>query len=68
MTDKSEWMLQIRDLNVYYGAIHALRGISVNVAPGEIVTLIGANGGGEINASAGHFFFGKSQKAEPSRF
>ena len=40
-------MLAINDLNVYYGAIHALRGISVTVAPGEVVTLIGANGAGK---------------------
>jgi branched-chain amino acid transport system ATP-binding protein len=40
-------MLKVNDLNVYYGAIHALKGISFNVEKGEIVTLIGANGAGK---------------------
>ena len=40
-------MLRIADLNVYYGAIHALKGISLEVHQGEIVTLIGANGAGK---------------------
>lgn len=40
-------MLEIRDLNVSYGAIHALHGISLQVKDGDIVTLIGANGAGK---------------------
>lgn len=40
-------MLQVRDLNVYYGVIHALKGVSLHVEQGEIVTLIGANGAGK---------------------
>ena len=40
-------MLKIENINVYYGAIHALKGISVEVNEGEIVTLIGANGAGK---------------------
>jgi branched-chain amino acid transport system ATP-binding protein len=40
-------MLQIDDINVYYGAIHAIKGISLKVDQGEIVTLIGANGAGK---------------------
>ena len=37
-------MLDIKDIDVYYGAIHAIKGISLHVNEGEIVTLIGANG------------------------
>ncbi|HSL35066.1 MAG TPA: ABC transporter ATP-binding protein [Candidatus Limnocylindrales bacterium] len=40
-------MLELRDVHTYYGAIHALRGISVDVDEGEIVTLIGSNGAGK---------------------
>jgi branched-chain amino acid transport system ATP-binding protein len=40
-------MLQVKDLNVYYGSIHALKGISFDVQKGEIVSLIGANGAGK---------------------
>lgn len=40
-------MLEVRDLEVFYGAIQALRGVSFNVEQGEIVTLIGANGAGK---------------------
>jgi branched-chain amino acid transport system ATP-binding protein len=40
-------VLRLTDVNTYYGAIHALRGISLDVNRGEIVTLIGANGAGK---------------------
>ncbi len=40
-------LLEIKDLHTYYGKIHALRGISITVEEGEIVTLIGANGAGK---------------------
>ena len=43
-------MLKIEDLHVYYGAIHALKGISLSIPRGSIVTLIGANGAGKSSA------------------
>lgn len=42
-------MLKIKDINVYYGVIHALKNISIDVEEGEIVTLIGANGAGKTS-------------------
>jgi branched-chain amino acid transport system ATP-binding protein len=40
-------MLQLESVNVFYGAIHALRNVSITVNAGEVVTLIGANGAGK---------------------
>lgn len=40
-------MLVIKDLNVHYGGIHALKGVNIHVPEGKIVTLIGANGAGK---------------------
>jgi branched-chain amino acid transport system ATP-binding protein len=40
-------VLEVRDIHTYYGSIHALKGISIEVRQGEIVTLIGANGAGK---------------------
>jgi len=40
-------MLEIKDLDVHYGGIHALKGVSLSVDAGEVVTLIGANGAGK---------------------
>jgi branched-chain amino acid transport system ATP-binding protein len=40
-------VLKLQDVHTYYGAIHALKGISIDVLDGEIVTLLGANGAGK---------------------
>ncbi|MBL8763772.1 MAG: ABC transporter ATP-binding protein [Phycisphaerae bacterium] len=69
-------MLLLEDLNVHYGAIHALRGVSVSVEQGRVVTLIGANGAGKstilravsgmIRPSGGRIMFeGKSLSGQP---
>ncbi len=60
-------ILDVQDLHVYYGVIHALKGISFHVDKGEIVTLIGANGAGKtttlqtitglIPVRSGHVFY-----------
>jgi branched-chain amino acid transport system ATP-binding protein len=42
-----EKVLELQDVNTYYGSIHALKGISLEVYDGEVVTLIGANGAGK---------------------
>ena len=43
-------MLEIKNLNVHYGVIHALKDVSLTVKQGEIVTLLGANGAGKTTA------------------
>jgi len=45
--DRQMPLLEVADLHIYYGAIHALKGVSFHVDAGEIVTLIGANGAGK---------------------
>ena len=40
-------LLHVQDIHVYYGSIHAIKGISFDVNEGEVVTLIGANGAGK---------------------
>lgn len=49
-------MLRVENLNVYYGGIHALKGVSLDIDKGEIVTIIGSNGAGKstlLNAISG---------------
>ena len=43
----SEILLRVQGLDVYYGAVHALKGVDLDVRKGEVVTLIGANGAGK---------------------
>lgn len=60
-------MLKIEDLHVYYGGIHALKGISLEVPENKVVTLVGANGAGKsttlravsslVTANQGRIFF-----------
>jgi branched-chain amino acid transport system ATP-binding protein len=40
-------MLKVKDIHVYYGAIHALKGVSFSIEKGELVTLLGGNGAGK---------------------
>ncbi len=72
-----EPVLEVRDLRVFYGAIEALRGVSLVLHEGEIVTLIGANGAGKsttlraimnlVPARDGEIFFrGKTTKGRPT--
>ncbi|MGI6253837.1 MAG: ABC transporter ATP-binding protein [Aminivibrio sp.] len=61
-------LLEVQDLHVYYGDIHALDGVSLTVDEGELVSVIGANGAGKssllncimgiVGASSGKIFFG----------
>ena len=49
-------VLQVENINVYYGSIHAVKDVSFHVEQGEVVTLIGANGAGKsttLNTVAG---------------
>jgi branched-chain amino acid transport system ATP-binding protein len=48
----TETILELDDINVYYGAIHALKGVSLTVRAGEVVTLIGSNGAGKTTTLA----------------
>ena len=43
----SDMMLKVDNINVYYGQIHTLKDVSIEVKKGEIVALIGANGAGK---------------------
>ena len=70
-------ILKVDDINVYYGSIHAIKGISCEVNEGEIVTLIGANGAGKsttlntisglLHSKTGHIeFMGEPLNHVPS--
>ena len=57
-------MLKVNDLNVYYGGIHALKGVSLKVPKGNVVTLIGANGAGKSTTLRAICRLVKSKKGE----
>ena len=48
-------ILKLDDIHVYYGAIHAVKGVSLEVNEGEIVALIGANGAGVLLSDPSYF-------------
>jgi len=50
MMRREKMLLEVKDLNTYYGASHVLQGISLNVAEGELVVLLGRNGMGKSTA------------------
>ena len=54
-------MLDVKDLNVYYGKIHAIKNISLTVEEGELVSLIGANGAGKSSISPENLAFSFSK-------
>lgn len=66
----NEILLEIKDLEVSYGAIAAIKGISLQVKRGEVVTILGANGAGKtttlrtisglLKAKSGHIIFNKN--------
>ena len=66
----AEPMLSVYNINVWYGAIHAIKDISFNVNEGEIVALIGANGAGKstlMNVLSGLYPYGLAQVPEGRR-
>ncbi len=70
-------MLEVKDLQVYYGVIQAIKGISFHVEEGEVIALIGANGAGKtttlqtitgmLNAQAGSIQFEGTELTKRSR-
>ena len=62
-------MLSVKNINVYYGSIHAIKDVSFHVNEGEIVTLIGANGAGKtttMHAISGLQLQRPDRAAEPA--
>jgi len=67
-------LLTVNNLHVYYGAVQALQGVSLTVAPGEVVTLIGSNGAGKstllrcisglVPATSGEIVFDKTVRLD----
>ena len=57
-------VLTVKNINVYYGAIHAIKGISFDVNKGEIVTLIGANGAGKSTTHNASYHFRLTEKQD----
>ena len=55
-------MLEVKDLQVYYGVIQALKGISFHVNQGEVIALIGANGAGKTTSDTYRNSFSEVRK------